>query len=185
MELTGYFDVFPDKTRTELRTAQFTRDNGTLDVLVGGTFVFTEYFCTDLACQCQRVLVKVFRAASEDACPEEVATFSYSWNPGGDTIWSEVNSEMPNPFLDPFHRQAPYAEELLEFWTEMIARDKPYALRLQRHYDEIRAEVGTSSGNWEPPQSPRGADNTLTGPPRTRRMRKARKQLLARARRRR
>lgn len=185
MELLGYFDVYPDKTRTELRTVQFTNDSGMRDVLVGGTFIFTEYFCTDPTCHCERVLVKVLRAASADARPEEVATISYSWNPDSDTIWSKVNSEVPNPFLDPFHRQAPYAEDLMDFWTAMIERDKAYALRLQQHYDEIRAEVGAPAENWEPPQSPRDADTTLTGPPRTKRMRKARKQLLARARRRR
>jgi hypothetical protein len=185
MELLGYFDVFPDKTRTELRTVTFTRDSGTRDVLVGGTFIFTEYFCTDPACHCERVLVKVLRAASEEARPEEVATISYSWNPDSDAIWSKVNSKVSNPFLDPFHRQAPYAEDLLDFWMTMIERDKAYALRLQRHYDEIRAEVGTPAETWGRPQPPSDADDATTGPPRTKRMRKARKQLLARARRRR
>ncbi|MBI2481209.1 MAG: hypothetical protein HYV60_21985 [Planctomycetia bacterium] len=185
MELLGYFDVFPDKTRTELRTAKLTGDSGMRDVLVGGTFIFTEYFCTDTACHCQRVLVKVFRAASESARPEEVATISYSWNPDSDTIWSEVNSEVPNPHLDPLHRQAPYAEDLLDFWMAMIERDKAYALRLQRHYDEIRAEVGAPAETWGRPQSRRDAGGATAGSPRTRQMRKARKQLLARARRRR
>jgi hypothetical protein len=73
----------------------------------------------------------------------------------------------------------------MEFWTAMIERDKAYALRLQHHYDEIRAEVGEPAENWVRPQSPRDAGGATTGPPRTKRMRKARKQLLARARRRR
>jgi len=189
MELSGYFDVFPDKTTTELRTVQFTHESGTRDALDGGMFVFTEYFCTDQSCHCERVLVKVFRVASENACPKEVATISYSWNQDGDLIWSTLNSEAPNPFLDPFHRQAPYADELLEFWTAMVERDKDYALRLQRHYDEIRAEVGTPAATgWRRP-SPRDADVAPVVPPtgsrQTKRTRKARKQLLARARRRR
>jgi len=205
MELASYFDVFPEKTRTELRTARFTRDGATSDDLVGGTFIFTEYFCTKLACHCDRVLVKVFRAASEDARPEEVASISYSWNPDSDATWSKLNAEMPNPYLDPLHLQAPYAEELLDFWVAMVKRDQAYALRLQHHYNEIRSEIGNRAETWGQPNSPHdagsatlefdpadgrsllpsGADGATTGPPRTKRMRKSRKKLLARARRRR
>ena len=56
---------------------------------------------------------------------------------------------MPNPFLDPLHRQAPYASELLDFWIAMIKHDKAYASRLERHYDEIRAEIGRAEEEWE------------------------------------
>ena len=62
----GYFDVFPEKRATELRTAIFVDGNAD-DPLPDGTFLFTEYFCTDARCNCQRVLVKVFHARSEDA----------------------------------------------------------------------------------------------------------------------
>ena len=145
MTMRGYFDVFPNRTTTELRTAEFSNDDPH-DSLSGGTFVFTEFFCTDQHCDCQRVLIKVFRAKSvNDAHPEEVATISYSWNPNSDETWSVLNSDMPNPFLDPFHRQAPYASELLDFWMAMIQRDSAYASRIERHYREIRAEVKTST----------------------------------------
>lgn len=184
MEMLGYFDVFPDKTRTELRTVAFGNDSNVHDVLVGGTFIFTEYFCTDPECDCQRVLVKVFRAASEHARPEEVATISYSWNPDSDEIWSVVNSKVPNPSLDPFHRQASYASELLEFWTAMIERDESYASRLQRHYDEIRAEIGEPAESWGRPHSNSVGVGVSSGRPRTKRERKARKQRKARARKR-
>jgi len=140
MAVQGYFDIFPEKTRTELRTAIF-EDGDADDLLPDGTFLFTEYFCTDRKCDCQRVLVKVFHTQSQFAPPKDVATISYSWNPSSDETWGIVNSGMPNPFLDPFHPQASYASELLDFWSEMIERDKVYASRIQRHYDEIRAEI--------------------------------------------
>ncbi len=85
MAMQGYFDIFPEKTRTELRTATFENGNAD-DPLPGGTFLFTEYFCTDPNCDCQRVLVKVFLARSEDAPPDEVATISYTWNPNCDDL---------------------------------------------------------------------------------------------------
>lgn len=148
MFLQGYFDVFPQKRTTELRTATLMNGDDD-DVLPDGTYVFTEYFCTDLSCNCERVLVKVIYARSEDAVPNEVATISYSWNPNSDETWRRLNSEMPNPFLDPAHRQTRYASQVLEFWTEMIKRDKAYASRLERHYEEIRAEVGGPGERWD------------------------------------
>ena len=183
MAMQGYFDVFPEKRTTELRTATFA-DGKADDPLPDGTFLFTEYFCTDLRCDCQRVLVKVFLARSEDAPPDEVATISYSWNLSTDETWGLVNSDMPNPFLDPLHRQAPYASELFDFWSTMIKRDKAYASRLERHYDEIRAELGRTGEEWDRSHmSSHDAQKSLFRPL-TKRERTARKQRLARARKR-
>ena len=183
MAMQAYFDVYPEKTRTELRTAIF--ENGNAEgPLPGGTFIFTEYFCTDPKCDCQRVLVKVFHARSEDTQPDEVATISYSWNPSSDGIWETVNSDMPNPFLDPIHRQVSYASELLDFWSTMIEHDKAYASRIQRHYDEIRAEIGTTEEKWDRPHSTNHETHKRSVRPLTKRDRKARKQRLARARKR-
>jgi len=185
--MLGYFDVFPDKTKTELRTVTLSPVNaGEVDPLEG-TFLFTEYFCTDPDCDCQRVLVKVFRVESLDERPVEVATISYSWKPNSDETWTKINSEMPNPFLDPFHRQAPYADELLDFWSEMMDRDSAYASRIQRHYDEIRAEVGTEDG--EAPQQwaqPSTGNKTLEilSRPLTKQSRKVRQKRLVNARKR-
>ena len=183
MGMHGYFHVFPEKAKTELRTATFVDANGD-DLPPDGQYIFDEYFCTDLNCNCQRVLVKVFRVRSEDSPPSEVATISYSWNPNSDETWTSVNSGVANPFLDPFHRQASYAAELLDFWRMMVTRDRAYAARLERHYDEIRAEIGRSGDDWEGSRSP-GSDAAKTPfRPLTKRERKARDRRLARARKR-
>jgi hypothetical protein len=183
MAMQGYFDVFPERRRTELRTAIFENGNAD-DPLPDGTFIFTEYFCTDPKCDCQRVLVKIFHARSENAHPNEVATISYGWNPSSDDIWGIVNSDMPNPFLDPFHRQVSYASELLDFWSTMIERDKVYASRIQRHYDEIRAEIGQTEKKWDQRHSSNDEAHQSSGRPLTKCDRKARKRRLARARKR-
>ena len=183
MVMQGYFDIFPDKTRTELRTATFENGNAD-DPLPGGVFVFAEYFCTDPKCDCQRVLVKVIRAESEGAHADEVATISYSWNPNNDDVWRNVNSDVSNPFLDPLHRQAPYASELLDFWMTMIECDKDYASRIQRHYDEIRAEIGQTAEKWDRRHSNDHEARKSSGPAFAKRNRKVRKQRLARVRKR-
>lgn len=141
--MLGYFDIFPDKAKTELRTVTLLpASEGESAPLLDGTFLFTEYFCTDLNCDCQRVLVKVLRVESVDDRPEEVATINYSWNPNGDEMMAFIDPDAPNPFLDPLHQQTPCADELLELWDTMMKRDRAYASRIQRHYDELRAEVG-------------------------------------------
>jgi hypothetical protein len=138
----GYFDYFPAKTGTELRTVTFVNMTPK-DAIPNGRFVFTEYFCTDLDCDCQRVLIKVFRADSGDVEPEEVATISYTWNERDD--WLPGMEGMSNPFLDPFHRQVDYAEDLLDYWFGMLENDSPYSARLERHYHELRAAHSQSS----------------------------------------
>ena len=91
---------------------------------------------------------------------------------------------MPNPFLDPLHRQAPYASELLDFWSTMIKRDKAYASRLERHYDEIRAEIGRTEEQWDGSQLSSHEAQKSPFRPLTKRERTARKRLLARVRKR-
>jgi hypothetical protein len=88
---------------------------------------------------------------------------------------------MPNPYLDPFHPQAPYASEILDFWTTMIEHDKAYVSRLKRHYKELRAAVGQSTE--QPDWAVSNAHETAASPPRgplTRQDRKTRKRLLER-----
>ena len=136
----SYFGCFPGKAKTELRTVTFTGLPG--DPIPPGGYLFDEYFCTDRKCHCQRVIIKVLRAENFDARPEEVATISYTWNLEPDKTWAAVNQDMPNPFLDPLHRQARYAVDLMDFWNDRIVRDPAYLERIKRHYDELRAVYG-------------------------------------------
>jgi hypothetical protein len=142
MAVTGYFDAFPAKARTELRLATFPPGTGQIPA---GTYLFYEYFCTDLSCNCQRVIIKVLNPRSEaDRNPREVATFSYSWGDDRDSPFKDLDLDVPNPFLDPLHHQAPFAAELLEFWHDMVTRDLVYAKRLRTHYAELRKKLGKS-----------------------------------------
>ncbi len=49
MSVNGYFEAFPQKTQTELRTISFPEGGDDIPV---GVFLFTEYFCADLSCNC-------------------------------------------------------------------------------------------------------------------------------------
>ncbi len=137
--MLGYFEYFKEKISTELRTTTFLNGDNSPDSIPDGKFVFTEYFCTDPACNCERVLVKVLCYKSDDARPEDVATFGYTWNESNDELWTPLATEVPNPYLDPLHPQVRYANALLSFWSDMVKHDQNYSNRLQRHYRELRA----------------------------------------------
>ena len=138
--MISYFDLFPQKAQSELRTVRFPPD---LEDFPPGLFIFTEFYCPDLDCDCQRVLIKVLRDSGPDV--EEVATINYCWQPDTDPLWARLNAEQGNPFLDPLHPQAPYAGRLLDFWSQMVVGDRAYAARLQRHYGELREQAGVHS----------------------------------------
>jgi hypothetical protein len=140
--MIGYFDVFPEKRSSELRTAFFP-DGDDLP-FPAGAYVFIEFYCPDLSCDCQRLLVKVFHISKPKSMPKEVATISYTWNEDLDDSWKDIISDVSNPFLDPFHRQAKYATELMGFWYDMLCHDHEYAERLKRHYAELRRVHGKS-----------------------------------------
>jgi hypothetical protein len=138
--MINYFNIFPEKSQTELRTITiFGNPNG--DDLPDGTYIFTEYFCTDLNCNCNRVLIKVLQDKLDNEDVEEVATISYSWAEDHDSA-SNFDRELENPFLDPFHFQAHYAETLMEMWYDQLQSDHNYKARLRRHYEELREECG-------------------------------------------
>lgn len=66
----------------------------------------------------------------------------------------------------------------------MIKRDKAYASRLERHYDEIRAEIGRTEEQWNGSHLSSYDAEKSSYRPLTKRERTARKRRLARARKR-
>ena len=141
--MISYFDYFPAKSKTELRTVTFVEEDSD-SAIPPGLYVFTEYFCPDLSCDCQRVLVKVLQVLSETAPPQDVATISYTWHTNPDRSWASIIADTPNPHLDPLHPTSPFADELLELWHAMLQRDARYADRLQQHYHELRNHLAGS-----------------------------------------
>lgn len=141
--LLGYFDVFPEKCDSELRAVYVLDDAMRMP---SGNYIFTEYYCPDLSCDCKRVLVKVLYLSEPEATPEDVATISYTWDRAGYWSWLGRKDDEDKPFLDPLHPQAGCAPELLEFWREMLRRDPKYARRLKTHYDELRRAHGRPGG---------------------------------------
>jgi hypothetical protein len=133
----SYFSLFPEKCATELRTAAFPNNRD----MPSGTIIFNEYFCPDLNCNCERVLIGCEQVLAEGSVPKPYATISYSWNTQPDASWRKLLDEG-NPFIDPFHPNKKFAKNLMDFWFHMYERDTKYRERILRHYHELRNSIG-------------------------------------------
>ena len=141
-----YFDHFPEKADTELRICvMFGRDS-----IPDSGYIFFEFFCTNLDCDCDRVLIKVIQIDPHSTQKREVATFGYTWKTVPDELSKaielseEIDGKLPNPYLDPLHQQSAFAQDLMDVWEQMLQNDEAYAQRIIRHYGELRASHGRS-----------------------------------------
>ena len=141
--LTPFHELFPDVATREVRTVRLEGD-GQPGAIPAGEYAFIESYCTDPACDCERVLISVTERERGI-----VATISYGFNP----------SKLPpyldqqNPFLDPLNPQSKYAEEILSLFKEIVL-DEEFEARLQRHYRLVKWALGPEG--YRPAQSVSG-----------------------------
>jgi len=144
--MESYFNHFPDKAIDELYTCILFRR----DPIPDSGYVFFEFFCTNLDCDCDRVLIKVIQIDPNSTQKREVATFGYTWKTVPDELSKaiglsdEIHNKLPNPYLDPLHQQSAFAQDLMDVWAQMLQNDEAYAYRIIRHYGELRASHGRS-----------------------------------------
>ncbi len=132
--------VLPDVADSETRSLTSLKE---YDGCPAGTYIFTEFYCEDLSCNCNRVMIKVYRTRPFDANDpgEEVATISYAMSDSKDSYWNTVAEDMENPFQDTFHKQASYADEVMYMWLAQCEADPDYHDRLSRHHKAFRREL--------------------------------------------
>jgi hypothetical protein len=127
MYLEPFSKFFPEVADKETRSVHIGEGPG----IPAGEYVFVEAYCTDPACDCERVMLTVVERKGG-----HVATISYGFNPAKTRAWLRE----PNPFLDPLNPQSPYAEEILSLFQE-VALDAEYDERLRRHYRMVKEAV--------------------------------------------
>ncbi len=123
MSLQPYAVIFPDKNES-VATLQLDRKIGKIPK---GAYGFIEFYCTDKGCDCRRTTLFVLNEKMQ-----EKAVISMGFDPDDD---------MAGPFLDDFHKQSPYAGELLDIFVEMINDDPNFIEALHRHYRDVRTKV--------------------------------------------
>jgi hypothetical protein len=123
MSLQPYAVIFPENDEPTA-TLQLDRKIGKIPK---GAYGFIEFYCTDKGCDCRRTTLFVLNKKMQDK-----AVISMRFDPDDD---------MAGPFLDDFHKQSPYAGELLDIFVEMINDDPDFIEALHRHYREVRTKV--------------------------------------------
>ena len=105
-------------------------------------YAYLEFYCDNLQCDCRRVLLQV---VAKDQPGRVFASISYGWEK--ESFYRQRTPWDPDPAkdtvrgeLDPLNTQSEFAGDLLELFRR-FALDKPYRLRLRRHYRLFREEL--------------------------------------------
>jgi len=92
-----------------------------------GSYGFIEFYCTDKGCDCRRTTLFVLNEKMQ-----EKAVISMGFDPDDD---------LAGPFLDDFHKQSPYAGQLLDIFVELINEYPEFLVSMHRHYREVRTRI--------------------------------------------
>ena len=123
MLLEPYSTIFPEKNEPVM-ALQLDRKSGKIPK---GAYGFIEFYCTDKGCDCRRTTLFVLNEKGQ-----EKAVINLGFDPDDD---------LAGPFLDEFHKQSPYAGELLDIFVELINQNPEFFGVMHRHYREVRTKV--------------------------------------------
>jgi hypothetical protein len=105
-------------------------------------YMFVEYYCDDLSCDCRRVL---FEVVGRSNLEKTLATINYGWE--NEAFYRKKMPWNPDDArgtilgeLDPFCTQSQFSLFFLDVFQNVVM-DEPYRLRLRRHYELFRKEL--------------------------------------------
>ncbi len=131
MSLQPFFDVVTDCHETEYLT--IPKDDKS--ILPKGTFIFMEYYCANLECDCQGGLVEVSRIDQQGYASNKIlAAINFSWkNAPSSQGWEySLQSDIPKTNV---------AKLFLEYFKERLETNAEYANSLKRHYDLFKKQI--------------------------------------------
>lgn len=111
-----------------------------------GSYVFHEFYCDDLSCDCRRVMIVITRAEDEQM-RERLATISYGWeSPAFYRKWSGEDDRdychsLARAELAPLAEQSEHAHVLRDLFVECMEDDPALRERFARHYQQFRAAI--------------------------------------------
>jgi len=139
-----FHSVFPELAQREVRCVHLglAPDVTPEIALPADEYIFLEFYCNDLDCDCRRVFLQVIAKGQ----PGKVfASIGYGWEKE-----SFYRNKMPwdpdeakgtvKGELDPLNEQSEFAEDFLDLFKRVVL-DEPYRLRLRRHYRLFREEL--------------------------------------------
>lgn len=108
--------------------------------LKAGRYVFLEYYCDDLSCDCRRAILTVVEESQPGV---GLASINFGWESEEFyTRWMhgdrEAGREIKNASLDPLNPMAPCASALLDLFQTVLMKDANYVRRLETHYSMLK-----------------------------------------------
>lgn len=147
MSLQPYSVIFPG-TDEPVMAMQLDHKSGKIPK---GNYGFIELYCTDKGCDCRRTTMFVLNEKMQ-----EKAAISMGFDP---------DDELAGPFLDEFHKQSPYAGQLLDIFVELINEYPEFVEAMHRHYREVRTKVEGKKYRGRPFPKPGSFIRHATKPP--------------------
>jgi len=142
--MTPFHSLLPEVAQREVRCVHLgaTTETTPEPALPADEYLYMEFYCEDLDCDCRRVFLQVI---SKGQPGKVFASISYGWEKESfyrkrmpwdpDEAKGTVQGE-----LDPLNEQSEFAEDFLDLFQRVVL-DEPYRLRLRRHYRLFREEL--------------------------------------------
>jgi hypothetical protein len=142
--MTPFHSLLPELAQREVRCVHLgaTTETTPEPALPADEYIYLEFYCEDLNCDCRRVFLqviskgqpgKVFASIGYGWEKESFYRKRMPWNP--DEAKGTVQGE-----LDPLNEQSEFADDFLDLFQRVVL-DEPYRLRLRRHYRLFREEL--------------------------------------------
>jgi len=122
MFMIPYEYLFEEHARHETRNLTIKGHPSIAD----GEYAYLESYCPDPACDCQRVLFRVFSRRLK----KTVSTFSCGFVSEG---------EKYEPELEPYGPQSPFTYSVLDLVAGHLEEDPAYVERLKTHYQQVKS----------------------------------------------
>ena len=154
--MIAFHSVFRELAQREVRCVHLgAAPDGAPARLPADEYIYTEFYCDDLDCDCRRVLLQVI---AKNQPGKVFASIGYGWEKE-----SFYRKKMPwdpddakgtiRGELDPINEQSEFAADFLDLFQTVVL-DEPYRLRLRRHYRLLREEVARKVRKEPTPPKP-------------------------------
>jgi hypothetical protein len=141
--MIAFFSKCLETASRECRTVTVPEDRRDLPA---GHYVFHEFYCGDLNCDCRRIIVRIHHS-HDTHLTRPLATISYGWeSPAFYEKWSmsgdpAIGRELASVTLDPISPQSQHAEALRDLFEWALKDDPDLARRFNQHYLQMRETI--------------------------------------------
>jgi len=148
-----FHSLFPELAQRDVRCVHIgpAPDAEPDSNLQADEYVYVEFYCDDLQCDCRRVLLRVI---AKNQPGTVFATINYGWEDeafyGKRMGWDPTEArKIVRGELDPINEQSEFAPDFLDLFKRVVL-DERYRLRLRRHYRRFKEELARRDAEKHP-----------------------------------